>query len=150
MEKKLAALTIFALATVLSGCPRESYFTVTDLNDPAYPGLCLSAREKCSGAGISLSSFYVAEVDERGRYISDKGMINPMWIIEPVENVPLKELKYGQVPDGWKEKMSAKPLQMGRLYTAGGDHYFLIVEINGKVRTEIFTLVQFLEKLYKD
>jgi hypothetical protein len=148
MNRAVAA-AICVLSVFLAGCPREWQFTVTDLSDPAHPILCLSEYSNCRGSGISFSSFIIAEVDESGRYVSSGKLSHPMWLIKPIANVPLKEVKYGQVPEGWKETEAAKPLRLGKFYSANGNHFFRIVEIDGRVRAEVFSHDEFLEKFYK-
>jgi hypothetical protein len=144
-----ARLTALLLALFLSGCPREWHFAVSDASRPSYPSFCISQRSNCEGAGVSFSSFVVAEVDERGRYVSDGKMIHPMWVIEPVADVPLKEVTYGRVPEGWKETKAPEPLEMRKFYTANGTHFFRIVQTDGQARAEVLTSEEFLGKYYK-
>jgi hypothetical protein len=146
---RAAALAACVLAVFLSGCLQEWHFSVTKVSEPSYPNFCISQRSNCRGAAVSFSSFVVAEVDERGRYVSDGKLIRPMWIIEPVADVPLREVRYGRVPEGWKETKSTEPLQFDKFYSANGNYLFRIAPGDGEARAEVLTLGEFLEKYYK-
>ena len=146
---RAASLALCVIVVSLCSCTREWHFTVTDLGDLTHPSLCVSERSVCRGSGISFSSFIVAEVDERGRYVLDGKLIQPMWIIEPVTDTPLKEVKYGQVPAGWRELQAAKPLEIGKFYSANGNHFFRIVQTNGHAVAEVLAHDEFLQRFYK-
>ena len=143
-----AVLTICLLSAILAGCPREWRLAVTDLGDPSHPGLCVSQYRNCEGSGIPFSSFVIAEVNEQGRYVLHGKLIKPMWIIEPVKNVSLREIKYGKVPEGWREIKAAVPLEFGKFYSAN-DRYFRIVKVNNQAKAEVLTDREFLHKYYK-
>jgi hypothetical protein len=146
---RAAALAVCVVTVFLSGCPQEWHFAVINVSDPSHPSFCISQRSNCRGAAVSFPSFVVSEVDERGRYVADGKMIRPMWIIEPVADVPLREVRYGRVPEGWRETKSTEPLQFDKFYSANGKHFFRIARANGEVRAEVLTVEEFLARYYK-
>lgn len=131
---------------LITACPRDLHVSV-DVNDPSRPVFCVSDGRNCSGKGIRLSEFFVAAVDESGSYVRDGELIEPMWIIEPERDIPLKEFVYGEVPAGWRELSASRPLVVGNWYTVGS-HYFLLQKENGKYRAEVLSLIEFLRQAH--
>ncbi|MHC1727504.1 MAG: hypothetical protein AB9866_16135 [Syntrophobacteraceae bacterium] len=107
---------------------------MTDVSDPTHPRFCISHSRGCRGKGISPPVFVVQEVDIKGVYLRN------MWALEFERDVLLKEIIYGTLPDGYREKMKAIPLQVNRFYSIqGGVYFFRLVYVGGKVVPEIFS-----------
>ncbi len=86
----------------------------------------------------------IQEVDRKGKYI------RPVWVIEPVQNVDVKNLCYGKAPPGYKEIIKAVPLELDKFYLfypSSMGCYFRIVRENIEIKAEIYTRSEFYDKI---
>ncbi|MDE1465870.1 hypothetical protein [Spartinivicinus poritis] len=131
---KLLKHKIYALLvamTLLAGCQQKVYVSIVKIDKNNNPTFCVSTWPNCVGAGVSLSDFFIAELDDKGKWSTKDGITNLLWWLEPAESYPsLKEVTYGVVPSGWKEEAPAKPLQLNKWYTISG-YYYLHVRKKG-------------------
>ena len=141
-----AILLLIVALVVLLGCPQKMHLTVTDVSESLSPKFCISERRGCQGDGIGMPMFSVAEVDDDGRWTNENGVIKPMWAIEVTENVKLRNVQYGQLPEGWKEISPSVPLELDTWYTAA-EHYFRFHEDGGHVESEVLSHSQFWEQM---
>ena len=129
-------------ATFLVACLKEWHITIVGMENSTSPVFCVSELPDCSGSGVGLSEFFVAAVDDAGKYTDAHGIMKPMWIIEPAKDVALNRFTYGTVPDGWRESLTSKPLQIGQWYTAG-THYFQLERVGNEVQAEVLEPEEF-------
>jgi hypothetical protein len=145
----MRTLLIAIFATVfLSGCPQTWHLTITDSSDLAHPHICLSSRRNCSGRPISTGLFVFAAVDEEGRYTDENGIVEPMWVIQPVENVPLGEFVYGIPPEGWEELQESRPFALDTWYVAD-QHYIRFTKSDSGIRSEVLTHEQYWTRKHR-
>ena len=92
-----------------------------------------------------MPSLIVAAVDEEGEYANANGLIQQMWIIQPIKDAALKEFRYGTAPEKWREIQPSLPLVLDTWYRAG-QHFFRFFEIDSRVRGEILRYEEYWEK----
>jgi hypothetical protein len=119
--------------------------TITDLPDHTSPSFCISKRPNCSGAGAKMPGFVVAAIDEEGKYTNADGVVQQMWVIQPIEDVALKEFRYGATPEKWREVQPSLPLALDTWYTTGL-HFFRFYEIDSRVQGEVLHNREYWEK----
>ncbi len=90
-------------------------------------------------------SFVVAAIDEEGKYADANGVIQQMWLIQPIEDVALKEFRYGTTPEKWREVQPSLPLVLDTWYTSGL-HFFRFYEIDSRVQSEVLHHGEYWEK----
>ena len=86
----------------------------------------------------------ITEIDEKGN------RIKPVWVIEPIEEVNVKELCYGNIPDGYKQLIEATPLEMNKFYLFYPGNmgcYFRISQEMNNLKVDIYTMSEFYEKV---
>ena len=86
----------------------------------------------------------ITEIDENGN------RIEPVWVIEPLDDVNVKELCYGNVPVGYKELIEATPLKINKFYLFYPGNmgcYFRISQEIDNVKIDIYTMTEFYEKV---
>lgn len=76
-------------------------------------------REECRGEGVALASFDVSEVIDSTVDGEAEREFKLVWGIQATRSAPLKEFRYGEVPDGWKEDKSPGQLEVGKRYSVG-------------------------------
>ncbi len=69
-----------------------------------------------------------------------------MWIIEPMENVPLGEFVYGIAPTGWAAVQESKPFSLDTWYVAG-QHYIRFSQSDSGIRSEVLSHDQYWTKI---
>jgi hypothetical protein len=143
-DRLFCYLTSLFIVVVLLGCTREYYISILEIDDNRVPTFCVSRYDKCQGDNIQLADFFVAEVDKTGSWVSDGKTKNLFWRIIPEENVSLRIIKYGEVPEGWREISKSKTLAVGLWYTIGGAFYMFVGEneINVISKPEFFKRFQ--------
>ena len=85
----------------------------------------------------------ISEVDDKGH------RIRPVWIIEPIKKVNIKNLCYGKLPAGYKEIINAIPLELNKFhlfYPMGMGSYFRITRKNSEIKAEVYTESEFYDK----
>jgi hypothetical protein len=133
------------LLLLLSACSlvRDAqpwHLAITDLSDPAHPGMCVSRSRNCSGASVAVPFFSVEKFDAT----SPAGA--PRWFIEPTTNSPLREFTYGQTVPGWREVRPAPPLSLGEWYTVGR-YLFRITQGDDGFRGDVCHVNEFTERI---
>lgn len=78
---------------------------VLDASDGVSPLFCISKKRNCRGEGLVLNTLLFAEFGADGQEVEQ------VWAIKPIANVPLRELRYGIVPEGWRELGRPRPLR---------------------------------------
>ena len=135
-------------AFLLTACPQEWHVSLETVENPLSPQFCVSEQPRCSGGGVRLTDFFVAAVDDTGKYTRDGTITELMWMIVPAENEPLHRLTYGRVPDGWRETSPSRSLTTGRWYTVG-THYFRLKQVGGEVEAEMLSDEEFQEQFVR-
>jgi hypothetical protein len=116
--RRLALLALCAAPlSLLVGCERKWYLQIIESSDPAHPVLCLSMSSNCKGDGVDLAVLAVYELDRSGQ------TVKPVWIIQSTTNHPLKIVKYGSLPNGWKVVVPPQVIEIGKIYKIE-DHVF--------------------------
>jgi hypothetical protein len=129
---------------ILSACQQVWYLTVTDASDLNHPQFCFSRFDNCEGYGPRIDYLMIDEVDE------ERHMIRPMWRIESVEDVPLKEVTYGFTPKGYGEVMKAKPLEVGKWYSVQSAYFFRLTKSGDQNQVEVISLKEFSKKIREE
>jgi hypothetical protein len=117
MVTKMKEVAIVLSVLLFSGCPRTWHLTIIDVSDPTHPHFCISRYKNCRGHGIGFDIVDIWEVSEKGEDIK------LMWAIEPVTNSRIKELVYGIPPQGFKQKMTPIPLEVGNSMQSMADSF---------------------------
>lgn len=133
-------------AFFLAACPNEWHIAIVGMEDSKSPVFCVSELSDFSGSGIELSEFFMAAVDDAGKYADAQGVKEPMWIIEPAKDAALNRFTYGTVPDGWRESLASKPLRIGQWYTVG-THYFQLKRVGNEDQAELLESEEFQNRL---
>lgn len=117
---------------VILACPQKWTLSVMDLDTPAYPALCLSARPGCDGPPPFLGFLSVERVDSLGNKIES------VWQLEMTGSQALRRFRYGIVPNGFREVLSAKPLMLNENYCIRG-RCLRIASPDGRPIAEVFS-----------
>lgn len=137
MHYIIKLLGLLSISISLSSCQQTWYFTIKDIADPSHPVFCVSKHDNCKGQGLTFTVLDIDEVDNSGNKIKS------MWVVEPRQNIPLKEVKYGVTPAGWKEIVPAQPLEVGKYYSIHGTYFFRFKIDGGKIKSEVYTHYDF-------
>lgn len=142
IERRLIIFVV--LIFQLYSCHPTFYIEITDISDPSHPCFSISQSKVFPWAPGMWNMLDIQEVDKKGNHI------RPVWRIEPVENVDIKKLCYGKVPPGYKEIVTAIPLELNKFYffypgDMGG--YFRIIRENDEIKAEIYTGSEFNDKI---
>lgn len=105
------------VCSVLLSCERVWYLDFMDTSNIGNPTLCISTKPHCAGEPVDLSILAIDEIDRSGKFI------RKMWVIQTTSNSPLKVLKYGETPAGWKVIQAPIALEPEKIYRVE-DHVF--------------------------
>ena len=94
---------------------------------------------------IRALNFLIAAIDDEGKYADNDGVIQQMWLIQPIKNVALKKFRYGETPKRWREVQPSLPLKLDIWYTTGL-HFFRLYENDSGVQSEILQHGEYWEK----
>lgn len=142
--RPVVAMVLSAL--LLAGCPKERHVSIVRVDDALNPEFCVSELPDCGGSGIQLTEFFVATVDDTGKYTDAHGIREPMWIIEPTEDTILNRFVYGSAPVGWHETLPSKPLRVGQWYTVG-TQYFRFDRAGSRVQVELLSPEEYRKRI---
>jgi hypothetical protein len=140
---KLWFIVIVILVFQLYSCHPTFYIKITDISDPSHPCFSVSQSKFLLWSKGMWNTLDISEVDKKGN------RIRPVWIIEPVENVNIKNLCYGKIPDGYKEVIKAIPLELNKFYLfypMGMGSYFRITRKKSEIKAEVYTRTEFYNK----
>lgn len=133
-------LCLIAFTVCASACTDVWYLTIERIsaNEPEF---CFSREPNCRGSSVQFSSIDVYEVGEDG------GRKEVVWSIQGTstrsEDYAIKRLKYGQLPTGWTETVSARPLRVNLVYSVRGMYYFWF---DNNSQTRVLTREEFFHK----
>jgi len=136
--KRLSTCLLVMLSFSVVSCQEQWYVTVPDASDPSAPVICISKGKNCSGDGVIFNTLLFSQYTEDGRELER------MWAIKPTENVPVKDLKYGVVPSGWRELQPARPLRLGDWYAINSHFYFRMTKVGETINNEVRSVIEFM------
>jgi hypothetical protein len=112
---KLRAWIILLCALILLGCEKGITITIVD-PDASTPTFNFKSSSAFSSDGDEITVFWVAESKSNSPQTS-----YIIWRIESADGTPkhVNQIKFGVIPDGFREVGITKPLIAGTKYEAG-------------------------------
>jgi hypothetical protein len=140
VKTKWIAIVFIITIVCLQACQDVWYFSIVDSNNSQYPTLCFGRFKNCSGPGQQFSLLDIYEIDSAGQFVV------AMWELEPTKNMSIKKVVYGTPPDGYKETMKAKPLELGKWYSVHDTYFFRIFRVGDRIESEVIDREGYVEK----
>jgi len=89
---------------------------------------------------MMFNTFSISRFGEGGEELEE------VWTLKPDRNIPIRELRYGVVPDGWREILPARPLREGSWYSVNAHNYFRLTPTATGISAEVKSLTEFLRE----
>ena len=143
-RRRLYFVLIVIVLLFLFSCHPTFYIKITDISDPSHPCFSISQSKVFPWAKGMWNTLEISEVDDKGN------RIQPIWIIEPYQNVDIKKLCYGKVPAGYKELIKPIPIELDKFYLfypSSMGAYFKISQNKDDIKVQIYTMSEFYEKI---